>query len=228
MPVYPVFFVMAAGAAAWFGQAPRWAAACVAGLAVWFAAESVWIRPHYISYFNEVIGPRDAWMHIVDSSVDWGQDLPTVKAWLDAHPPEGPVLISYFGSGDPQYYGIRAKRVGDANFDLRPRSAPAILTGGTWIISVTQFQQVYTEARGRWDGQKEAQYRKMLARVLELERTHGKMTFREASVFEAYQFGRLCEYLRHRRPVAELAYTFLVFRVTDAEVLKALYEPLPQ
>ena len=228
MPVYPVLFVMAAGAAAWPRNAPRWAGACVCALAVWFAAESVWIRPHYLSYFNEAIGPRDAWKHVVDSSVDWGQDLPAVKEWLGAHPPDGPVLISYFGSGDPEYYGIKAKRVGDANFDLRPRSAPAVLTGGLWIISVTQFQQVYTEARGRWDAQKEAQYRKMLARVLELENSHGKMTYREASQFEAYQFGRLCEYLRRRPPLAEIAYTFLVFRLTDAEVMKALYEPLPQ
>jgi hypothetical protein len=226
MPVYPVLLVMAAGAAAWFAQGPRWAGATVSLLALWFAGESVWIRPHYISYFNEIIGPRDAWKHVVDSSLDWGQDLPTVKAWLDAHPPDGPVLISYFGSGDPEYYGIKAKRVGDANFDLRPRTAPADLTGGLWIISVTQFQQVYTEARGRWDAQKEIQYRRMLARVLELENTHGKMTYREASVFEAYQFGRLCEYLRRRQPLAELAYTFLVFRLTDAEVMKALYEPL--
>ena len=52
MPVYPVLFVLAAGAAAWIGRPPRWATALVAALAVWFAGESIWIRPHYLAYFN--------------------------------------------------------------------------------------------------------------------------------------------------------------------------------
>jgi hypothetical protein len=226
IPVYPVLFVMAAGAAAWVGGPRRWAGACVAALAAWFAAESVWIRPHYLAYFNEIVGPRDAWRHVVDSSLDWGQDLPSLKRWLDLNPPDGPLLISYFGSGDIGHYGIRGTRVGDANFDLRPRRAPAVLTGGLWVISVTQFQQVYTEARGPWDLEKEARYRGMLAHVLELEKTKGRLTYREGVTFEEYQFARLCHFLRGRTPLAQPAYTFLVFRLTDAEVMKALYEPI--
>jgi MYXO-CTERM domain-containing protein len=226
MPIYPVLFVMAAGATAWIGRPQRWAGALVAALAVWFAAESIWIRPHYLAYFNEFIGPADAWKHIVDSSLDWGQDLPSVKAWLDANPQKGPVLVSYFGSGDIGYYGIKGTRIGDANFDLRPRKAPAILTGGLWIISVTQFQQVYTEARGPWDLEKEADYRQQLSHVIELENTHGRLTFQEGVKFEEYQFARLCYYLRGRAPLAEVAYTFLIYRLTDEEVTKALYQPI--
>jgi hypothetical protein len=226
IPVYPVLFVMAAGAAAWLGRPTRWAGALVAALAVWFAAESTWIRPHYLAYFNELVGPTDAWKHIVDSSLDWGQDLPSVRKWLDANPPDGPVFISYFGSGYPDYYGVRGTRVGDANFDLKPRKVPAVLAGGVWIISVTQFQQVYSEARGRWDLEKEASYRRQLAHVLQLEETHGSLTYQEGVTFEEFQFARLCHYLRDRKPVAEPGYTFLIFRLTDAEVMKALYEPL--
>jgi hypothetical protein len=226
MPVYPVLLVMAAGAAAWIERPLRWTGACVAALAVWFAAESIWIRPHYLAYFNEIVGPTDAWRHVVDSSLDWGQDLPSVRTWLDAHPPDGPVLISYFGSGDIGYYGIKGKRIGDANFDLRQRSAPAVLTGGLWIISVTQFQQVYTEARGPWDMAKEARYRQLLAHVVALEDTHGKLTYQEGVTFEEFQFARLCHVLRSRKPLAEVAYTFLIFQVSDDDVVKALYEPV--
>jgi len=150
-----------------------------------------------------------------------------VRSWLDAHPPDGPVFVSYFGSGDLDYYGIRGTRVGDANFDLRPRKAPAILSGGLWIISVTQFQQVYTEARGPWDARKEEKYREFLLHVLELERAKQKLTFREGTTFEEYQFARLCHFLRGREPLAEPGYTFLIFKLTDAEVMHALYEPLP-
>ena len=226
MPTYPVLFVMAAGAAAWIGTSPRWAAACVAGLAAWFAGESLWIRPHYIAYFNELVGPTNAWQHVVDSSLDWGQDLPSVKTWLDAHPQDGPVFVSYFGSGDLDYYGIHGTRIGYANFDLRPRKAPHVLGGGLWIISVTQFQQVYTEARGPWDPVKESSYRRQLEHVYALENSGGKLTYQEAVRFEEYQFARLCHYLRTRKPVAEVSYTFLIFRLTDAEVLHALYGPV--
>jgi len=103
---------------------------------------------------------------------------------------------------------------------------PAIITGGLWIISVTQFQQVYTEARGRWDSQKEATYRGLLARVIELENEKGKLSYQEGVKFEEYQFARLCYFLRGRAPLAEPAYTFLIFRLTDDEVTRALYGPL--
>ena len=225
MPVYPVLFVLAAGAAAWIGRPPRWATALVAALAVWFAGESIWIRPHYLAYFNEIVGPTNAWKHIVDSSLDWGQDLPSVKAWLDEHPEKGPVLISYFGSGDIDYYGIKATRVGDINFDVRSRPAPQVLTGGLWIISVTQFQQVYTEARGPWDMAKEVRYHQMLDHVYKTETSHGHLTYQEAVTWEEFQFARLCNYLRTKQPIAQPAYTFLIFRLTDEEVMNALYAP---
>ncbi len=229
MPVYPVLFVMAAGAAAWVTSPLRWAGAAACLLLAWFAGESLWIRPHYLSYFNELIGPSDAWEHVVDSSLDWGQDLPSLRAWLDRHPEKGPVFISYFGSGDPGYYGIRATRVGDANFDLnlKQRRFPAVLSGGLWAISVTQFQQVYTEARGPWDLKKEEHYRELLARVVALESGGGRLTIEQSTEFEAYQFARLCQYLRGRAPTARVAYTILIYRLSDAEVMKALYEPVP-
>jgi hypothetical protein len=226
MPVYPVLFVMAAGAACWIALSTRWVGALVLALAAWFAAESVWIRPHYLAYFNEFVGPKDAWRHLVDSSLDWGQDLPSVKTWLGAHPTDGPVFISYFGSGDIVYYGVKATRVGDVNFDVRPRKAPVIMTGGLWIISVTQFQQDYTEARGPWDLAKEKHYRELLAHVLELSKTGTKLSENESNTFEEYQFARLCHYLLGRQPLDELDYTFLIFRLTDDEVLQALYGPV--
>jgi hypothetical protein len=227
MPVYPVYFVMAAGAAAWTAGPRRLLGAFVLLLAGWFAAESVWIRPHYLAYFNEIVGPTDAWHHVVDSSLDWGQDLPTLKEWLDRNPQKGPVFISLFGSGDPGYYGIKAQRAGDSDFDVRQHKVPVIMTGGLWIISVTQFQQVYTQARGPWDAEKEAHYRKLLDNVMELERTGTHMTYADGVEFENYQFARLCNYLRARTPIAQPAYTFLVYRLSDDDIRQALYGITP-
>jgi hypothetical protein len=136
------------------------------------------------------------------------------------------VFISYFGSGDIEYYGVHAKRIGDVNFDVRLRSAPAVMAGGLWIISVTQFQQDYTEARGPWDKAKEERYRKFLAQVLEMSKTGAKFTQNEGNTFEEFQFARLCHYLRGKKPLDELDYTFLIFKLTDEEVVQALYGPV--
>ena len=62
--------------------------------------------------------------------------------------------------------------------------------------------------------------------MVDLENNHGKLTYQEGVTFEEYQFARLCHYLRGKRPVAEVAYTFLVFRLTDDEVMRALLEPV--
>jgi len=233
LPVYAPLFVLCGASARWLGsraggrgRAGAGGAALGALLAL-LALGTVRSFPNYLAYYNALVPRGAAYRHLVDSSLDWGQDLPTVKAWLDAHPQDGPVFISYFGSGDPEFYGIRATRIGDINFDLRRRGVPGILKGGLWIISVTQFQQVYTEARGPWDREKEAHYRGLLAHVLALEETKTKLTYKEGVEFEEYQFARLCRALRGRPPLAELGYTLLVYRLTDAEVLRALYEPLP-
>jgi hypothetical protein len=226
MPVYPVLFVMASGAAGWIGRPRRWTGLLVAGLVAWFAAESVWIRPHYLAYFNEIVGPRDAWKHLVDSSLDWGQDLPAVHRWLEEHPQKGPVFISYFGSGDLAYYKVNATRIGDVNFDVRLRKSPHVLGGGLWIISATQFQQDYTEARGPWDREKEARYHQLLDQMVRYSREHRAMTDNEGNTFEEYQFARLCHYLRGKQPIDQLNYTIFVFQLTDEEVTQALYGPV--
>ena len=65
--------------------------------------------PNYIAYFNGIVSPRQAYRHLVDSSLDWGQELPAVKKYLDEHRPSGATYFSYFGNGSPAYYGIRAQ-----------------------------------------------------------------------------------------------------------------------
>ena len=44
----------------------------------------------------------------IDSTLDWGQDLPGLKQWLDNSAPGEKTFLSYFGSGDPVFEGITA------------------------------------------------------------------------------------------------------------------------
>src|SRR5207248_5064511 len=69
---------------------------------------AVVITPHYLSYFNVFAGgPAEGYRHLVDSNLDWGQDLPSLKRRLDALGSRRPVL-AYFGEAPPGAYGIRA------------------------------------------------------------------------------------------------------------------------
>lgn len=53
-------------------------------LGCWLVTSSLWLYPHSLSYFNEVIGgPLNGPRHLLGSNVDWGQDLRYVKWWLD-------------------------------------------------------------------------------------------------------------------------------------------------
>lgn len=224
--VYPVFFAAAAGSVVWM-RLRRVAGFLVACLLAWFACESLYIRPHYLEYFNELVGPADAWRHVVDASLDWGQDLPAVARFLRSQEASERVYLSYCGNADPAHYGIKATRFGDGAYDFRERRFPAQAGAGLWIISVGQFQQAYGPTRGPWTGLKEEHYRQLLKTVVGLAAANKPLGLEQASEFEAYQFARLCHVLRERKPDAEIAYTFLVFRLTDADVRRALYETLP-
>ena len=64
--------------------------------------------PNWLSYFNMVAGgPRNDYRVLCDSNVDWGQDLPAVKHWLEMHPEAKQNLhMAFFGSFDPASLGV--------------------------------------------------------------------------------------------------------------------------
>ena len=45
------------------------------------------------------------------------------------------------------------------------------------------------------------------------------------SRFEDLRFGRLCLYLRHRAPDAQVGYSILIYRLSDDEIEAALLQP---
>lgn len=101
------------------------------------AASSLWVHPHYTSYFNTLCGgPQNGWRLLGSSNIDWGQDLLVVKKWIDDNSNCRPLTFEL------DYYGMNGEL-----FEL-PRSSPTMLpkessvdqvrTNQTqwWIISV--------------------------------------------------------------------------------------------
>lgn len=86
------------------------ATASAAAAAMTFSiCSSLFIYPHSLSYFNEAVGgPLRGDRHLIDSNIDWGQDLFYLKRWLDDHPEADPIRIAYFPTIiDPALVGIR-------------------------------------------------------------------------------------------------------------------------
>jgi len=105
LPVYPIVFIVAA-----FGFKnlinEKYGNSIAAFLALWLVGIQIFIWPNYISYFNEIIGgPSQGYKYLRDSNIDWGQDLPGLKKYMDR---EGiaSIKLDYFGEGNPSVYGI--------------------------------------------------------------------------------------------------------------------------
>ena len=68
--------------------------------------------PNFLTYFTPVLGGTPAaarWL--VDSNLDWGQDLPALKQALDRRGIQE-VRLGYFGAGRPSHWGIRGLPAG--------------------------------------------------------------------------------------------------------------------
>ena len=109
LPVYGPIFVLCGASAGLLGGRLRWPGVALCGLLALHAAETVYRFPNYLAYFNGIIRPQEAYQHLVDSSLDWGQDLPAAKRYIATHPTDGPFYLSYFGLASPAYYGVTAR-----------------------------------------------------------------------------------------------------------------------
>lgn len=67
---------------------------------------AVLVHPHYLSFFNVAAGgPQNGYRVLIDSNLDWGQDMKRLHSWMADNEVEE-VKLGWFGTADPDYYGI--------------------------------------------------------------------------------------------------------------------------
>jgi hypothetical protein len=230
LPIYPAFYIIAGGA---FLLVRRQASVSILLLVLvaLHGRESIAIRPDYLAYFNPLCGgPEKAYRIFVDSSLDWGQDLPRLGRWLREHAPEERVYLSYFGKGSPKQEGIKAIRIGD------PFSSEAIVSsfkGGIYCVSATMFSRVYASVRGVWTLENENAYQQLSVWFRHLRMQHPGNVLDDADTsarldyYESLRFSRLCHFLQLRPPDARIGYSILIFRLSDEEASLVTDAPLP-
>jgi len=49
----------------------------------WYVFENLSVSPYYLTYFNQAVGgPSGGYRYVVDSNLDWGQDLKRFSNWV--------------------------------------------------------------------------------------------------------------------------------------------------
>lgn len=106
------------------------------------------IHPHYLSYFNPLYGgPENGYNVLLDSNVDWGQDLLRLRHWMQANRVDH-INLAWFGTADPTYYGINhtpLPGVGRQTFYAQwgnPPFNPQQPESGIYAISVDSYWEV--------------------------------------------------------------------------------------
>jgi 4-amino-4-deoxy-L-arabinose transferase-like glycosyltransferase len=157
LPIFPFLYVGAGRVAAWIadraGQGKRIALAATGIAVALTVSASIAIHPHYLAYFNVLSGgPTHGSEHLIDSNLDWGQDLVGLRRWVDANRPGAKVGLVYFGQFNPHIFDLREEPFEwflppPRHGTLQPMyNSPALigprklLTPGLYAISATMLR----------------------------------------------------------------------------------------
>jgi hypothetical protein len=100
-------------------------------LFLWHIGSSISAFPHYISYYNELVGIDQGYKYAVDSNYDWGQDFHRLLAFVEEKNIDK-IHLDYFGGENPKYW------LGDRYIPLNPREITQPIKG--WVaVSANQL-----------------------------------------------------------------------------------------
>jgi len=146
MPIYPFLYSLAGVAVAHALFRSRAWAVAAALLVFWQAVTSVRVAPAYMAYGNEAWGgPSEVHRYLSDANVDWGQQLKSVKQYLDENHITN-CWFAYFPDGavEPSDYGVPCKRLptGSSLWWFRlPMDVPPVIDG-TVLISDSDLEGI--------------------------------------------------------------------------------------
>jgi len=153
LPIQPFLYVLAAQwvevSVVWGRQGRRWlttvARVLWVVLWVWYVVGTVRIFPHYLAYFNELVGgSSNGYRYLVDSNLDWGQGFKTLRKDLDHLDIRPPLRLGHDWYAGPELYGIQYEPippfVDDVSTFFSPRFDPP---PGTYVLGATLLQCGY-------------------------------------------------------------------------------------
>ncbi|HUJ11006.1 MAG TPA: glycosyltransferase family 39 protein [Verrucomicrobiae bacterium] len=148
LPVYPFALLLAGWTISALlpgisvGTRTSWRSVALAGLCCMQLVEFAAVYPHCLAFFNFSIGgPRHGAEYLVDSNLDWGQDLKSLKQWMTEHQVHH-INLCYFGVAAPSYYGIDYTPLpGSPYYDPKTVAKPEL--PGYVAVSATNLRGAY-------------------------------------------------------------------------------------
>ncbi|MCA9930187.1 MAG: glycosyltransferase family 39 protein, partial [Anaerolineales bacterium] len=105
---------------------------------IWYVWGGVRQHPHYLAYFNEIVGDSaNGYKYLSDSNIDWGQDLYLLVEY--AAKSDVPIRVSYNGVENVARYDDLVKLSMDLESGLVVGLNPANPAPGRYAISVTHL-----------------------------------------------------------------------------------------
>jgi len=160
LPCLPFVFIWCSKAALAFQHHQRQLCVVVTVALTWSLCSSLFIYPHSVSYFNEIAGgPSGGHRFLLDSNLDWGQDLFYLKSWYDDHPDATPLMIDAHTAvgiedfdmsdrnateADSQWYAVSAHKLfaADGKYHFLKDQQPIGKAGySIWIFRIPRGEQ---------------------------------------------------------------------------------------
>lgn len=143
LPVLPFLFILAGRTARSTEYAIRSTYSVLRmALLAWLALGTLRIAPNYLAFFNELAGgPAGGYRYLVDSNLDWGQNLWQLRDWMRENG-VGRVFYAHYSPARPEVYGV--------SVDFLPPDRRAVPftpldpAPGVYAIGATVLQGVYT------------------------------------------------------------------------------------
>ena len=134
LPVFPFAFILVGGAISKINFSKSFKILLFA-LFSFQIYSVISIYPHFLAYFNETVTPQKGHLYVVDSNLDWGQDLKRLKNLLNEKEIDF-IYIDYFGGGNLDYY------LGEKNYKRwEGLNSPHDFPKGNWLaVSLNQLQ----------------------------------------------------------------------------------------
>jgi len=144
LPILPCLFIFTSQLALIDWKTSRLGTGAVLAMVIWLIVGSVMIFPHYLTFFNELAGgPDNGHKILVDSNLDWGQDLIGLREYMAAENIPS-VKLSYHGTADPAAYGVVYEPLPSYPYNQwNGDTVPDILLNppsGVYAISVNNLQ----------------------------------------------------------------------------------------
>ena len=106
LPILPCLFIFTSQLALFEWKTSLVRTAACSAMVIWLIISSVLTFPHYLTFFNEIAGgPDNGYKILVDSNLDWGQELIGLRNYMTQENIPS-VKLSYHGPADPTAYGV--------------------------------------------------------------------------------------------------------------------------